>query len=132
MKPKRKIYPTVEEIIQANKDILAKLKVYKAEKFGLLAGRHLIEEILQKVKRKHGDVYDKAIILLKELIIRHPFESANRRTAVVVTAVFLDINRKKINIIHDTNILQGIREGYYKDEEIKGWLKGGKMRAFKR
>lgn len=71
---KRIVYPTSDEIIQTNKDILSKLKVYKAEKFGLLAGRNPIEEVLKKVKRKSGDLYDKAVILLKELIIRHPFE----------------------------------------------------------
>ncbi|MBI2084048.1 MAG: hypothetical protein HYT70_00300 [Candidatus Aenigmarchaeota archaeon] len=62
----------------------------------------------------------------------HPFESGNRRTAIVATASFLEVNSEKLNIIHDVNILQGVREIYYTDEEIKEWIRGGKIRAFER
>ena len=29
-------------------------------------------------------------------------------------------------------VMTGIREGYYSDDEIVGWLKNGKIREFKR
>jgi len=69
---------------------------------------------------------------LKGIIQRHPFESGNRRTAFVATTYFLEVNGEKLNITHDVNILQGIREGYYTDNEVKVWLKGGKTRVFER
>ena len=37
-----------------------------------------------------------------------------------------------INAKKSVNVLQGIRERYYKDSEIKKWLNGGNIREFKR
>ena len=41
----------------------------------------------------------------------------------------------KINRTNDkrhAKALTGVREGYYKDDEIKNWLKEGEIREFKR
>ena len=126
-------YPTVEGIIEINKKVLEEIKVRKADRSKLFpSGKEILESIITKMKTKKGDVYGKAVILLKELIRKHPFESGNRRTAFVSVTAFLKINSKKINITHNENILQGIRERYYNDIEIKKWLRGGKIREFKR
>jgi death-on-curing family protein len=126
-------YPTVEELIEINKRVLQEIKVKKADRSALtLSGKGILEIIVNDMKMNKGDTYDKAIVLLKGIIQRHPFESGNRRTALVATAGFLNINDRKIKIVHDTSVLQGIREGYYRDKEIKEWIKGGKIRAFRR
>lgn len=79
--------------------------------------------------------YDKATCLLKNLIQKHPFASGNRRTAFSVTERFLINNNFEIKISNEAinaATLTGIREGYYSDEEIKEWLKTGRIREFKR
>lgn len=126
-------YPSVNDIIEINKKVLQEIKVKKADRSALMhSGKEIIETTIKDMKNKRGDIFDKAVILLKSIIQRHPFESGNRRTAFVATTTFLEVNGKKLNIMHDINILQGIREGYYTDNEIRKWLKGGKIRAFKR
>jgi prophage maintenance system killer protein len=112
---------------------LKEIKVKKADRSALMpSGRKILESLLKGVKDQEGDIFDKAVAFLRSITQRHPFESGNRRTALVVTAAFLEINNEKLNITHDINILQGIREEYYTDDEIKKWLKGGGIRAFER
>lgn len=47
---------------------------------------------------------------------------------------FLEKNNLGISIEDpgQARVLQGIREEYYSDEEIKDWLKKGKIRDFRR
>ncbi len=126
-------YPTVKDLIEINKRVLSEIRVKKADRSAvLLGGRAVLQNIIEDVKRKKGDIFDKAVLLLKGLIQRHPFESGNRRTAIVSTASFLQVNGEELNISREINVLQGIREGYYTDGEIKNWLKGGEIRAFER
>ena len=126
-------YPSTTDIIEINRKVLQEIKVKKADRSALMPlGEKILENIIEAAKHKDGDMYDKAVILLKGLIQKHPFESGNRRTALVTTASFLEVNGEKLNITHDISILQGIRERYYKEEEIKKWLQGGEMREFKR
>lgn len=126
-------YPTVEDLIEMNKRVLSEVRAKKADRSAvLLGGRAVLQNIIEDVKRKKGDIFDKAVVLLKSLIQRHPFESGNRRTAVVSTASFLLVNGEELNISREINVLQGIRERYYTDGEIKNWLKGGEIRAFER
>ena len=74
-------------------------------------------------------------MLLKELTQKHPFASGNRRTAFVVTKEFVLQNKGNFKIKDDpkyARVMIGIREGYYKDNEIKEWIKNGKIKEFKR
>lgn len=126
-------YPTVDEIVEINKSVLGEIKVKKADRPKLLpAGKKRLEQILEEVKSVEGDLYDKAVVLLGSLIKKHPFESGNRRTALTITATFLRLNGEAVKIAHDEKVLQGIREGFYSEEEIKAWLRGGEVREFKR
>jgi death-on-curing family protein len=84
---------------------------------------------------KEGDVYDKAAILLRELIQKHPFANGNRRTAFTAVKYFIDMNNSTFGIQPSKSqprVLVGIREGYYIHQEIKEWFKNGKIREFKR
>ena len=78
-------YPTTDEIVEINKLVLREIKVKKADKPELLSYSALMESI-EKCETTEGDVYAKASILLKSLVLKHPFASGNRRTALVVTS----------------------------------------------
>ena len=126
-------YPTSEKIIESNKKVVRDIKVKKADKFGVL-NKVKIDNVVSLCKAK-DNVYGKASCLLKGIIQEHPFESANRRTAFVVMEDFLKENKKPLKVENSgkqAKVLQGIREGYYSDQEIKNWLKKGEIRGFKR
>ena len=132
---KRKIkYPSEEDIIEYNLLILSIIKVKKSDHAEILSYLK-IKETIKECKETKGDIYDKAAILLKCLIQKHPFASGNRRTAFIVTKAFVLTNKGKFKIKDDPDyarVMIGIRERYYSDEEIKEWIKNGKIKKFKR
>ena len=131
---KKIIYPTPEEIIEYNILVLNILKVKKADKHGVLSYGKIVE-IIEGCKNLRGNIYDKAVFLLKCLVQKHPFASGNRRTALVVVKYFLFINNAKFGIKNDpkyAKVLIGIRENFYTDLEIRRWIRNGKIREFKR
>jgi len=72
---------------------------------------------------------------MKELIKSHAFASGNRRTAFVVVKYFLLENKGKFKIEDDPSnakVMQGIRENHYSNDEIKEWIKNGKIKKFQR
>jgi prophage maintenance system killer protein len=73
--------------------------------------------------------------LLKGIVQKHPFASGNRRTAFIVTKDFLLHNHASFLIKDDpenAKVMQGVRENYYSHEELKEWLKNGKIKEFRR
>jgi prophage maintenance system killer protein len=126
-------YPIPEKIIEFNELILSVIKVKKADSPKLLSYNKLLEIIDECVENK-GDVYDKAVILMKGIIKKHAFASGNRRTAFITTKHFVINNNGKFNIEDNpsnANAMQGIREDYYSHDELKEWIKNGKIREFK-
>ena len=68
-------------------------------------------------------------------IIKIPFASGNRRTAFITVKDFLLMNKAKFRVKDDpayAKIMTGIRESFYSIEEIKEWLKNGKIKEFRR
>ena len=131
---KKIIYPTTEKIIEYNLLILSIIKVKKADKPEVLS-RNSIKESIEECKKVKGNIYDKSVILLKSLVQKHPFASGNRRTAFVVVKDFLLMNKAEFKIKDDpiyARVMLGIREGYYKEEEIKNWIVKGDIREFRR
>ncbi len=124
-------YLSEDETIAINKEVLQNVKVKKADKFDVLS-RLKLSKVLESAKTKEGDVLDKAIVLLKGLAQEHPFASGNRRMAIVAAIKFLELNGLKANFEHNPKTLQGIRENFYTEKEIREWLSGGEMREFKR
>ena len=124
-------YPTAAELIALNKAVLTEIKVKKANRHQVIS-RESLRHILERVRSEGEDIYDKALILLTELVRRHPFASGVRRTGIAAAVAFLNINGENVKVTHDPNVLQGIREGFYTAEEIKSWLKGHGIRKFKR
>jgi death-on-curing protein len=127
-------YPSVERIIEYNLLALTLIKVKKSDRAEVLS-KAKIYDIIGDCKETKGDIYDKAVCLFKGLIKKHAFASGNRRTAFIVTKEFLKNNKGKFKIKNDpkqARVMLGIREGYYTDEEIKEWIKNGKIRKFER
>lgn len=134
MSEKTIFYPTLEKIIEYNLLILKLIKIKKGDTPKVLSKAKIIE-IIFECEECEGDVYDKAILLLKGLIQKHPFASGNRRTAFIVVKDFLLTNHARFQIKDDSKyakVMQGIRENFYTDEEIKEWIKNGEIREFKR
>jgi|TARA_B100001971_G_C18232388_1_gene564776 prophage maintenance system killer protein len=128
------VYPTVDKIIEYNLLVLNMIKVKKADKAEVL-NQHGIVNVIDNCKEVQGDIYDKAVCLLKGLIQSHSFASGNRRTAFVVVKDFVNSNKGKFGIKDDpkhARVMQGIRENYYTGDEIKEWIKNGKIRRFER
>ena len=128
------VYPSVEKIIEFNLLALNVIKVKKADKPQVLS-KTKIYGVIDSSKAFNGDLFDKAVVLLKGLIQAHAFASGNRRTAFIAVKYFLVMNNQKLGVRDEpenARVLLGIREHYYNDGEIKEWLKNGKIKPFKR
>jgi len=127
-------YPTSEKVIEYNLLALTLIKVKKADQPKVLSN-HAIVSAIEECRQAEGNIYDKAVHLLKGIIQKHPFASGNRRTAFIVAKEFLLSNNAAFRVKDDpahARVMQGIREDYYTHEEIKEWIKNGKIREFKR
>ncbi len=129
------VYPSVDAIITLNKEAITRIRVKKADRHKVLS-RGRIELVLAQTISCDGDIFDKAVTLLKGLTeMPHSFDSANRRTAYLAASSFLQANGEKCLMSEDARIarvLLGIREHFYSDSEIKNWLKGHAVRQFER
>jgi len=131
---KKLIYLLPEKIIKYNILALDLIRTKKADKPEVLSYDKLFD-IIDGCKDLKGDIYDKAVFLLRGLTQSHAFASANRRTAFIVAKEFLENNKAKFNVKDNpeqARAMIGIRENFYKDSEIKEWLKNGKIREFER
>lgn len=126
--------PSPEKIMEFNLLALEFIKAKKADQPKVLSKTKIIQ-VLRDCADARGDIYDKAAILLKGLVQKHPFASGNRRTAFVATKYLLETNSAKIAVQDEpanAKVMLGIRENYYTDNEIKEWIKNGKIRKFER
>jgi death-on-curing family protein len=124
-------YPTVDELIETNRRALIEIRSKKADSHRVLS-RRLLNAALERVEAESGDLYDKAAVLLTELVRAHAFASGVRRTAYAATMAFLRTNGQHPRVFPDAKILTGVREGFYAQDEIKEWLKGNAIRKFTR
>lgn len=125
---KRFYYPTVREVIATNKMIIKNIRVDKRDRFLIRRNKQIINTIIEEAKKKRGNVYDKATLLLKRLTQAHIFQSANRRTAYSVTQGFLLENIGEgpwFKMNRTTEVLKKLRLGEYSDAQIKRWFKTG-------
>lgn len=125
------VYPSVEDVVEANRRVLKEIRVKKGDQHKVLS-RQKIADALREARAEQGDVYDKAALLLTKLVRGHAFASGVRRTAYAVTISFLMSNGEQTHTIHDPRILSGIRERFYTTQEVKEWLKGNEIRKFTR
>lgn len=127
-------YPSIEEIQYYNTIAIEMFRKSKHDQAKTISVS-FIKKAVEKVKNIKGDLYDKAAVLLYELTLVHAFESGNKRTAFLTTKKFVLINKGKFNIpdtINNVRVMIGIRENYYSLDEIKKWIKNGKIKEFNR
>ena len=127
-------YPTVEEIQYYNTIAIEMFRKSKQDEAKTINVSY-IKNAIEKVRNKQGNLYEKAALMLYELTRIHAFESGNKRTAFLTTKKFVLRNEGKFNIPDSTNnvkVMIGIRENYYSLNEIKEWIKNGKIKKFRR
>jgi death-on-curing family protein len=127
-------YPSEEKIIEYNILVVNTIRVKKADKAEVL-NFFALKSSIEECREYKGDIYDKAVFLMKSLVKRHPFASGNRRTAFVVVKDFLLGNKAVFKIKNDSKyakVMLGMRGEYYADSEIKEWIKKGNIREFRR
>jgi len=122
-------YPDENQVIKMNKEVLEYTRGHRVE-IHRVRNPEGISQTLKRAQEIQGDLYDKAVELLVGLIKTHPFESGNRRTAFLVTSVFLKLNGEEPPDLSDEKILTWIRRGLYSREEIKKWLMGYGIKEF--
>jgi death-on-curing family protein len=128
------IYPTVEEIQYNNTIAIEMFRKSKRDQAKTISVSY-IQKAIDATKAVHGDLYDKAALLLLELTRIHAFESGNKRTSFLTAKKFVVTNGEQFNIPDtekNVKIMIGIRENYYTYKEIKEWIKHGKIKKFKR
>jgi death-on-curing family protein len=121
------LYPTPEEVIEANRRVLQQIRVRKADQHGVLMGKVGKNKILKAIddsESEAGGIYEKAAVLLIGIVRGHAFESGNRRTAYAVAADFLESNGYGVTNTYDVAVIKGIRSGTHKKAEVASWLKG--------
>ena len=124
-------YLTAEQLAEINRRMLKEVKVKRADSHRV-ASRAKLESIVEEVRAMDGDVFEKATCLLVDLTKKHAFDSGNRRTAYTAAKLFLEANGEALKVDPDPRVLTGIREGFYRTEEVIEWLKGNGIKDFKR
>lgn len=127
-------YLSADEIIGYNRLIIEKIRVKKADKHEVLSKSKIID-IIDSSKNLKGGIYEKAVCLLKGLIKKHPFASANRRTAFFTAKMFLLKNCCDLRVKNDpkqVKFVKKIREEGISDSEIEHWLRYGYIKKFQR
>lgn len=128
------VYPSVDKVVEFNALSLSVISVKKSDAAKVLSVSK-VEGAIEACRKSEGGLFDKAVVLLRELVQAHAFASGNRRTAFIATKYFLVMNNKRLGVKdseENAKVLLGIRERFYSDEEIKEWLQNGKIREFKR
>ena len=94
-------YLTVEDIIKINVMVIGK---YSPEEPIGIADLDSLQMIVEQPKQEifenilYPDIYSKAAIIWINLIKKHPFYNANKRTAVLALHMFLALNGYKSNL----------------------------------
>ena len=74
------------------------------------------ETVVNQCKKVKGDIYNKAVCLIKELIQEHCFASGNGRMVFIATKEFTKSNSGRCRIEDGSKyarVMQGVRENYY-------------------
>ena len=87
-------YLTVDEVLEINAELMGGRPV--------LRDRGLLESAVGRPRASafgadaYPDLASKAAALLHSLVLNHPFVDGNKRTAVVATLIFLDLNGRVV------------------------------------
>jgi len=93
------VYPDVSDVILIHTEMI--------ELFGGRDGVRdyfLLDSALERPKATFGgedlypSIFGKAAALIQSLILNHPFDDGNKRTAITTCALFLHLNGYKVNL----------------------------------
>lgn len=98
----------------------------KADQQKLIRPEDFIEYVIDDARKTEGDLYDKAAVLLRGLVVSHGFASGNKRTGFITMLTFLKENKARIRVKSFNkaeNIIRNIRK--FSSEELAIWLRKG-------
>lgn len=121
-------YPTIEQVLDIHEEAV--------KRFG---GRlpindfAMLHSALERPKATFGgqdlysDIFTKAAALISSLILNHPFDDGNKRTALLTTMLFFELNGHELTIKEFSEetyeFVVGIDLKHYGFEGIITWLK---------
>lgn len=119
-------YLTIEEVIEIHDDAI--------RKDGGLPGLRDKNSLWSAIdapkafffeEEMYPTVYDKAAVYLYHIIQNHPFNDANKRTALGVAMIFLNLNNAEIRFFPEDleYLVVEIAKGNKTKEEIVKWLR---------
>ena len=82
-------------------------------------------------KELYPDLFEKAAVLMRELIRGHPFEATNKRTGYMASVIFLEENSYCVNCNVDDAVSITIQIAVDKAdvEEVAKWLRKHSKRS---
>ena len=104
-------YLTAEDIIKINVMVIGK---YSPNEPVGIANSNSLQMIIKQPKQEifgkvlYPDIYSKAAIIWINLIKKHPFYNANKRTALLVLHMFLAMNGYRSNITFEAGLAKTI------------------------
>lgn len=119
------IYPDVSDVILIHTEMIA-----------LFGGRDgvrdyfLLDSALERPKATFGGedlypgIFEKTAALIQSLILNHPFDDGNKRTAITTCALFLHLNGYEVNLPIKASILFTLHVDNHTLtlEQIAAWL----------
>ena len=112
-------YLTAEDIIKINVMVIGK---YSPNEPVGIADSNSLQMIIEQPKQEifgkvlYPDIYSKAAIIWINLIKKHPFYNANKRTALLVLHMFLAMNGYRSNITFEAGLAKTIEIATFQGE----------------
>lgn len=122
------VYLTENQVINLNKRLILK---YSSKEIIGVKDKALLDSSLNRPKQSvfgndaYKTIYDKATALFHSLIKNHVFHNGNKRTALIVLVVFLQINEIRFNMLQEQaeDFVVDIAKDKYTFEEISKMIR---------
>lgn len=116
-------YPDKDFVVWVHDVMLAKFGGFS----GFERGLDCFDVILAKVRDAKG-LYQKAAVLLREIVVSRIFADGNHRTAYEVAKTFLEMNGGRMKVTGFREVITFIKGVMnYDIVEIEAWLEYGKV-----
>jgi len=117
------IYPSVNQIIRINANVLA--GAYKVRDADLLDSAVMRPQASAFGQDAYPTIYEKAAALLHSLVLNHPFNDGNKRTATLAALLFLRLNGVEKKWIDENAYWSviAIAQGKRSVQQVAAWLR---------
>lgn len=116
------IYLTFEDIVGMHGELIRE----HGGKWNLRDAAALHAAVARPQSGYYNDLVEEAAALFESLSQNHPFIDGNKRTAMTATAVFLELNGRKLQFEDDAAygwIIGLYESGRMNKKEIESWLR---------